>query len=40
MAIRQVNQAFPLLDHFYRMGGQTSEEGGFSFVYFCIFFTN
>jgi hypothetical protein len=23
----------PLLDHFYRMGGQTSEEGGSSFVY-------
>jgi hypothetical protein len=35
--IYPVNQAFPSLDHFYRMGGQTSEEGGFSFVYVCIF---
>jgi hypothetical protein len=32
-AIRPVNQAFPLLDHFYCMGGQNSE-GEFSFVYF------
>jgi hypothetical protein len=38
-AIRPINQAFPLLDHCHRMGGQTSEEG-LSFIYFCIFFTN
>jgi hypothetical protein len=29
-----------MLDHFYRMDRQTSEEGGFPFVYYCIFYTN
>jgi hypothetical protein len=29
-----VQSGISIVDHFYRMGGETSEEGGFSFVYF------